>query len=58
MVPGNTVNGSSHLKHISLVLEVFLCLYSCHKYLILLQKSEKHVTERNKTEPLTEETSS
>ena len=48
MAFGNTVKESSYLKDISPVLQNFLCLCSYHKYFILSQKSEKHVTERNK----------
>ena len=50
MALGNTVKEGSHLKHFSPVLKIFFCLYSCHKYFIFLQKSERRFTERNKTE--------
>ena len=46
---GDTVKKSIHVKGISQVMSnFFLFLYSVHAYFILLLKSEKRVTERNK----------
>ena len=50
MALGDTVKKS--IKDISQVMSNFLCLYSYHACFILLLKSEKSVTERNKTESL------